>query len=203
MVQITTRHLRRLPLPANQPPYDDELGSRTPEGSARTDPGTRPAPRVPSQRAPVQGALALSVVTGDGLTPASAPRPRLRLVDPAERSAGGHPGTGLPDPRRWAAKLTQAVVEILCRRRPAQQLVRWTDDDVHKALARRVARRSVSPTTRAWVRSVRVCRVSDTVAEASAVVQLGPRACAVALRLEAAGDRWLCTAFEFLDSRAQ
>ncbi len=114
------------------------------------------------------------------------------------------PGTspsGLPDPRRTIATLAPAVVEVLAGVRPASQLVRWTSQDVHAALARRAAvaarvgRPSV-PGRPPVVRAVRVCRPNDRVAEASAVVVDSERIRAVAVRLEALDGRWRATALE-------
>ena len=88
----------------------------------------------------------------------------------------------------------QAAIEVLAGTRPAQQLSRRLDPRClaalqHRAaLTRRVASGS-SPTAgrlhrNPSVRSVRACRVSDDVYEASAVVVEESRVRAVALRLE-------------------
>jgi hypothetical protein len=46
------------------------------------------------------------------------------------------------------------------------------------------------------LRSVRVQHPGPDVAEVSAHVAIGKRSAAMAFRLEALGDRWLCTALE-------
>jgi hypothetical protein len=149
--------------------------------------------------------LALSFALPGGYTAVPELRAPLSLVGDTAEDEPVIPippvrGTAaLPDPRRWSAKLTQAVMETLYGPRPIQQLARWTDGNVYRAIARRVAART-GPTTGAppQVRSVRVCRPAPTVAEASVVVQTGRRVRAVALRLEIRDRRWLCTALEVI-----
>ena len=206
--------LRRLPVPVAEPPYDDEVVGRCVSGSAGT-----PAEDV------LQGTLALAFVLPSGVpaTP-QAPLPgarRLALVgrgdDADEELAGPDDGDGepddadfgrratpreqLPEPRGWAARLVQALVEVQAGDRPVSQLVRWTNEEVYATVARRVRlcgsaggqRRSGA---RAVVRSVHVCEPVDGVAEACALVQRGARATAVALRMEGVDGRWQCTALE-------
>lgn len=117
---------------------------------------------------------------------------------PARRRA--RPGADeLPDPRRWIARLAQSALECLHGRRPVQQLVRWTAEPVYRDLSRRAAAQEDAPAVRPRIRSLRVCRVTGSVAEASVVVQLGRAARAVVVRLEADDGRWLCTAFEVVE----
>ncbi|MCU1532151.1 MAG: hypothetical protein JWO49_1722 [Arthrobacter sp.] len=100
----------------------------------------------------------------------------------------------------------QAAIEVLSGTRPAQQLARRLDQHClaalqHRAaLTRRVACGS-SPTAgrlhrNPSVRSVRACRVSEDVYEASAVVVDDLRVRAVALRLERNKLAWRITALE-------
>lgn len=181
------RAVRRLPLPQSQPPYDDEIGAEPPGPERRRRvSGGHPGP--------VQGTLALDAP----FDARAAPRPQLRLVP--EHEHADHRPAALPDPRRWTAKLAQAAIESLAGRRPLQQLTRWTDEAVYRALVRRAASRATTSLIRPQVRSIRICEVNDTVAEASIVLQYGPRASAVAVRLEAADGRWLCTAFDFVEA---
>ncbi|PSK97896.1 hypothetical protein CLV30_12153 [Haloactinopolyspora alba] len=174
-IGTTPAVVRRLPLPATQPPYDDEPAgaARQPDGTGTTA-GTGDPPRRSSTRAAppaTDGALALSPAVSRG--------------------------TGeLPDPRRWVAKLTQAALEGIHGHRSLQQLVRWTDEPVHQALTRRAQAVRVRSVVRPRIRAVRLCRVEAAIAESAAVVQLGTRTLAVAVRLEAVHGRWLCTAFE-------
>lgn len=130
----------------------------------------------------------------------------LALDDPGPRPAAAAPSGAaprglLPDPADAAGALVLAVVEVLAGTRPASQLLRWTSPQVHgaicarAALATRLRRGTIAP-RQAVVRAVRVCRPTDAVAEASAVVYDGQRVRAVAVRLEAAGGRWRATALE-------
>lgn len=89
----------------------------------------------------------------------------------------------------------QAVIEVLCGRRPVQQLLRWTSLEVYEQLQRR-ARRPWQVTQVPSPRSVHWSEPRDGVAEVSCVVQVGVRHHAVALRLEEDGGRWRCTALE-------
>jgi hypothetical protein len=198
---MTTRPtIRRLPCPAPDPPFDDEIGIR---------PDTRPAPAI-------QGALALAFMLPTGV-PAEPEAPaNLRLVDDpsadtlarrdepdpfvAEFTAR-RPTSGevLPEPRRWSARLAQAIVETLHGHRPVQQLLRWTDDAVYTAITNRLASRPrATPRARPTVRSIRVCTPTDGVAEASAVIQTGHRCRAIAMRLEGLDGQWRCTALEII-----
>jgi len=100
----------------------------------------------------------------------------------------------------------QAAIEVLAGTRPAQQLSRRLDPRClaalqHRAaLTRRIASGS-SPTAgrlhqNPSVRSVRACRVTDDVYEASAVVVEEARVRAVALRLERGTVAWRVTVLE-------
>jgi hypothetical protein len=145
-------------------------------------------------------------------------QPRLDLIGTAElaRPSGREamstvvrarwtvrPRPGLPDAGEWAAALALAVFQALLAQRPIAQLNRWLADDVLSAVSvqqrrRRTATgRAVRPVV---VRSVRVQHPGAEVAEVSTHVVVGKGHTAAALRLEAVGDRWLCTAFE-LDLR--
>jgi hypothetical protein len=195
--------LRRLPCPAAEPPFDDEVGRR---------------PGAPQGSPPTQGALALSLTLPTGAPAVPEPPTALRLVGApgAERSADTPPAEvdhavatftarrptsahRLPDPRRWAARLAQAIAEALHGHRPVQQLLRWTDDDVYAKIVQRLAARPRGELAgRPTVKSIRVCTPTDGVAEASAVLQAGPRCRALALRLEGLDGQWRCTALEFI-----
>jgi hypothetical protein len=198
---MTTRAtIRRLPCPVPDPPFDDEIGIR---------PDTRPNPST-------QGALALAFMLPTGVPAEPEPPANLRLVD--DPSAGTwaqrdepdpfiaeftarRPTSGemLPEPRRWSARLAQAIVETLHGHRPVQQLLRWTDDAVYSAITNRLASRPrATPGARPTLRSIRVCTPTDGVAEASAVIQTGDRSRAIAMRLEGLDGQWRCTALEII-----
>ncbi|WP_307818204.1 Rv3235 family protein [Janibacter endophyticus] len=112
----------------------------------------------------------------------------------------------LPDPAPWAARLGQALVEIMHGARPPAQVLRWTSDEVYTAVARRgalAARRAGHQMRQGHginrlvrVRTARVCHPRDDVAEASLVVLDGRRIRALALRLEGRDGRWVVTALE-------
>ena len=161
--------LRVLPVPPLDPPYDDEH-----EPSTMTD-----------------GSLALA------FTPVTDALP-LRLVPPAlppQRCVDAPP----PNAREWSTRLTQAIVEVFVGVRPAAQLSQFTTLDVLHKLERWTGRfigGIGTPTRRPRVVSVHVCEPCDGIAEACATVDTGPRRRAFAIRLEARGGRWQCTALE-------
>lgn len=217
--------LRRLPLPLCDPPYDDELPhpGRPPGWPLHAVPPLPAGPPQPTEPE-AQGTLALAFLLPGGVEATPPLPPDLRLV-PGRRAAirpGGVGGpseageeeddeefgpqpTGrarLPEPRRWAARFVQALVEALAGDRPVNQLVRWTSEDVYDELSarsRRAARsRAGAPAgqPRGVVRSVHVDEPSDGVAEVSALVRRGLRCTAVAVRLEGLDGRWQCTAVE-------
>jgi hypothetical protein len=114
------------------------------------------------------------------------------------------PRRGLPDACEWGAALAMAVFQALLAQRPIAQLNRWLADDVLSAVSLQQRRRRTEPgqaVRPVAVRSVRVQHPNAEVAEVSTHVVVGKSHSAAALRLEAVGDRWLCTAFE-LDLRA-
>lgn len=207
-----TTPLRRLPVPACEPPFDDEL----PGGAWERVRSARQQPTAAHDA--VQGTLALAFVLPSGLPAAPRPAPTLRLVpDPqalpwrraaaADRDAddfGPQPTcrAELPEPRHWAGRFVQALVEVLAGDRPLPQLVRWTSTEVYEDVAallppsNRRAGGAAEADTRAAVRSVHLTEPADGVAEVAATVRRGRRSTAVALRLEGLDGRWQCTALE-------
>ncbi|NMR20806.1 Rv3235 family protein [Cellulomonas fimi] len=121
-------------------------------------------------------------------------RPTREL--PAE--SGDRP---LPDPTPLCCAMVLAAVEALRGARPLAQLTRWVTTEVYDQLAvrsqltQRVLGRSTSahPTS---IRRVRLCRIGATAAEATVVVDDGPRVRAVAVRLEGRRGQWRATALE-------
>jgi hypothetical protein len=145
-------------------------------------------------------------------------QPTLDLdADPPEQAASRPRGMGvqatvvrarwtvrqsarLPDARAWSSTLAVALVETMHGHRPTAQLNRWVEEDVLAAIAgyrRRRRFEQTRTTVPPSLRSVRLQHPSPEVAEVSAHVVIGRRSVAIAFRLEAAGDRWLCTAAEF------
>jgi hypothetical protein len=171
------RHLRvtahRAPDP--EPPYDDD---------------------VPPPPPGVRGSLALAPWTDVPLPPAP-----LRLVlepdveDDGAFDAVRTPREELEDPAPRAAVLARALLEALAGDRPLGQLMRWTTPEVFAQLEPLVAARTPRP----WAATLRRVLVSEPlpgIAEVTAIVQRGPRAGAVALRLEGVDGRWLVTALQ-------
>jgi hypothetical protein len=207
-----TTTVRRVPVPVAEPPFDDEASS---------DRYDRAAPqREPSPRCATQGSLAFAYVLPGGVPAVPEPVTPLRLVDVVTHDArSGADGrvadraeceltafvarqptrsAELPDPRRWAVRLAQGIVEALHGHRPLQQLIRWTDEPVYRLLERRRSVQRAGAGPRPLVRSMRICQPGDGVVEASAVVETGGRCRALALRLEGLDGRWRCTALEIL-----
>lgn len=211
-----SRHLRLVPAPDCDPPI--EAGPRAPLADLRV---------VGRRRRPLAGAqpeLALDFRLPSGI-PAVPTPPALRVVTPTHTVAGPGSASGvrdpwtldddepavtltgrheLPDPRQWAARLAQGVLEVAAGARPSSQLWRWTTqeilDDVRlrsrpATLLDSQRRRAQVP---AMVRSVHVCEPADGVAEATAIVAGRLRTRALALRLEGLNGRWLCTALEWV-----
>lgn len=143
-------------------------------------------PRVPGY---VQDALAVDLACGSD-----------EQVFGPQRTAR----TDLPEPQEWAARMAASLLEVMTGVRPAPQVVRWTSPEVYAVVARRgalVARRAATARAtgarhRVVVRRVRVCEPADGVAEASVVVQHGPRVRAVALRLVGQDGKWRVTALQ-------
>jgi uncharacterized protein DUF6459 len=184
--------LRRLPVPATEPPYDDEWGGAVP---------ARPMDAI-------QGTLALAFVLPNGVAATPAAPPGLRLVaTPPDADADadavdfGPQPTGsfaLPEARGWAGRFAQAVVEVLAGDRPLAQLIRWTTTTVYDDVAALIVGPGSAPadSARGVVRSVHVSEPADGIAEVAALVRRGGRSTAVALRLEGLDGRWQCTALE-------
>lgn len=170
----------------------------------------RRAPRAVSARVPegdvgatslyVQGTLALDLGRDVSLAPAP---PTLTVLTGGSNPGFGPDGHGLPDPRDWAARFCQAIVEVIGGDRPAAQLVRWTNRAVYTDLNRRVRILGLTSNAatrgqvaRPQVRSVRVCQPAVNIAEVAVHLQHGPRSRALAARLEIIDRRWLCTALQ-------
>ena len=128
-----------------------------------------------------------------------APRDGGARITTVKARWAARPRLGLPDAQQWSAALALAVVQALLGHRAVAQLNRWVVDEVLVAIGM-YQRRSLAvhgriaiPTA---VRSVRVQHPDPQVAEVAVHVAIGKRSAAMAFRLEALGDRWLCTALE-------
>jgi hypothetical protein len=143
-------------------------------------------------------------LTGPAEIDLARPSPRAATSTVVRARWTIRPRRDLPDAGEWAAALALAVLQALLAQRPIAQLNRWLADDVLSAVSLRQRRRRTEPGRAARqvvVRSVWVQHPSSEVAEVSAHLLVGTKHMAVAFRLEARGDRWVCTAFE-LDVRA-
>jgi hypothetical protein len=166
--------LRIRPVPVSDEPYDDEPEAAPPQ---------------------VVGSLALTL---PGLGRTRPPVP-LRLVPPAQApDPAGRPAPLGP----VAARLAQAVAEVLAGGRSPAQLADHATLDVLRQLERSVGRLGGSHPRRAGqlihprVTSIHIGEPAERVAELCVVVDLGFRRRALALRLEARGQRWRCTALQ-------
>jgi hypothetical protein len=133
-----------------------------------------------------------------GSPEALARRPVVPLVRAGQPVAD--PAGPLPDPTRMCCDMVQAAVEGLRGARPLAQLIRWVTPEVYDGLALRaqlVQGAGTPPVSgRAGIRRIRVCRIGHATAEATVVVNDGPRVRAVAVRLEGHRGRWRATAME-------
>jgi hypothetical protein len=124
----------------------------------------------------------------------------LRLVPGRDVTAAmeRHAGAGtIPDPRPLVRRLAQAIAEVLAGVRSARQLDDLVAPDVIRMLCRSAGHLSARPGSsydRPVVHSVHVSGPCPGVAEACAVINVGSRKRAIALRLEATDRQWRCTA---------
>ena len=163
--------------------------------------GRPPSLTWASPAAPVRDQPALTFRTDEGSTIGAprVPRHIARTVGTLES-----PGrtASLPEPQAWSASLAQALAETLQGRRPVRQLSRWVDDTVLSTLhltvrSRRSRAAAGGPGARpASLRSVHLQLLPPSAVEVAATLQLGLRSVAMAFRLEARSDRWICTALD-------
>lgn len=107
------------------------------------------------------------------------------------------PSTELPCPDALARTLVQAAMDVVRGHRPASQVLRWTTPEVYSQLRQRARleqARSRPGARRPVVRSLRAHPAGPRGVEVSAVVLDGPRARAVAARLDGEDGRWRLTA---------
>ncbi|MDQ1738742.1 MAG: hypothetical protein QOE53_394 [Pseudonocardiales bacterium] len=187
-------------LPAPLDELDQPPALRHPGGGTRQRPTLRPAPRreppfddeQPPRRLSLVGPLdqPLPFDTLDTAVPLA-----LRLRPPADpfavRPTGRHE---LPEPTVLARRLVIGVIETATGRRSASQLRHHTSPTVQAGLARDAGRISRLGTARrpAALHSLHVTEPADGVAEVAAVLRVGDRFRALALRLEGLDGRWRC-----------
>lgn len=172
--------------PPTDPPFDDDATGTASPAIHHT--GGPAAPRLPHERSAAPSA-------GESDQVPTRARPTTAHRHPPD---SGRPA--LADPRRWCARISQAIAEILYGWRQVHQLARWTSEDVYRQLCRRAAgqRGTAPPAAPPTVRTMRLCRINSRVVEAGVVLQTGTLVQALALRFEAVDGRWLCTACEML-----
>lgn len=119
------------------------------------------------------------------------------LLVVADRTCQAIVDARLPDPRPLSRGLAQTISEVLTGARPARQLDDLAAPEVIRLLCRSAGRLMIQPgvpPSRPIVGSVHVREPCYGVAEACAVIDLGARKRAIALRLEAVDQQWRCTA---------
>lgn len=159
-----TARVRARPAPVREPPYDDEPARHL----SLVGPHDRPLPFAPCTH---PGTSPLRAVAG------------LRAV-----------ATDLPEVEAFSRRLVIGIIETVTGRRAAGQLARHTSPGVHAGLCREAGRSGRLGTARqpATLHSVHVVQPADYVAEVAAVVRVGHRFRALALRLEGTDGRWRC-----------
>lgn len=100
----------------------------------------------------------------------------------------------LPAPAPRAAAAVRLLLEVVTGERPVRQVAGWVSPRVLAGLERRSPGQRTALGRRPMLRSLRVTEPAEAVAEVSAVVALGERVRAVALRLEGLDGRWTVTA---------
>ncbi len=159
------------PAPVREPPFDDELPARH---LSLVGPLDQPLPfGADDVNAP--SALRLASAT-----------------DPFDPQPTGR--TDLPDPAAYARRLIIAIIETATGRRSASQLSKHTSAGVQAGLARDAGKISRLGTASrpATLHSLHVREPADGVAEVVAVVRVGSRFRAIALRLEGLDGSWQC-----------
>ena len=99
---------------------------------------------------------------------------------------------GLPPAGDAARAVARGLIEVLCGIRPVRQLGSVCAPRVQADLAGRVLRDGIVPR----LISVRTGEPADGVAEVAAVYRRGPRAVAMAFRLQGIDGRWQITALQ-------
>lgn len=167
----TAPRLALRPAPIREPPFDDELPARH---LSLVGPLDQPLPFQPED-ASAPSALRLASVT-----------------DPFDTQPTGR--MNLPDPGSHARRLIIAVIETATGRRSVNQLRHHTSPRVQAGLARDAGKidRLGTSARPATLHSLHLTEPADGVAEVVAVVRIGSRFRAIALRLEGLDGRWQC-----------
>lgn len=166
---VTVEQFVLRPAPCREPPFDDELPSRH---LSLVGPLDQPLPF-------------------DGPDRPSALRLTTESDTFAVRPTGRHE---LPEPAAFARRLVIGVIETATGRRSAAQLRQHTSPTVQAGLLRDAGRIDRLGTARrpATLHSLHFTEPADGVAEVAAVLRVGDRFRALALRLEGLDGRWRC-----------
>jgi hypothetical protein len=158
------------PAPVREPPLDDELPTRR---LNVVGPHDRPLPFAAD--------------------PSSDATPRLVGVRQRNGTVSAA-RSERPDPYAFSRRLVIGIIEAATGRRSASQLAPYTAPAVLTGLSRDAGTITRLGTARrpATLHSIHVLEPVDGVAEVAAVVRLGGRFRAIALRLEATDGRWQC-----------
>jgi hypothetical protein len=159
------------PAPRREPPYDDELTGRQ-----------------LGLIGPLDRQLPFDTV--DPTAPSM-----LRLRESADQFATQATGRDqLPELAVFARRLIIGIIETATGRRAAAQLSQHTAPAVQTGLARDAGRiRRLGTAQRpATLHSIHLNEPADGVAEVAAIVRIGNRFRAIALRLEGLDGRWRC-----------
>ncbi|HEX8766730.1 MAG TPA: Rv3235 family protein [Jatrophihabitans sp.] len=165
----TQRFLLR-PAPRREPPFDDEQ---------------------PGRHLSLVGPLDQPLPFDDEGAPPSTMRLAWQPDPFAVRPTGRDE---LPEPTVLARRLVIGVIETVTGRRSAAQLRHHTSPTVQAGLVRDAGRITRLGTARrpAALHSLHVTEPADGVAEVAAVLRVGDRFRALALRLEGLDGRWRC-----------
>lgn len=117
------------------------------------------------------------------------------------------PRAELPEPSDVIERLALLACEILAGTRNLDQIARWVTDDVYRQVAERsirARRKRATLTNQApqrpsvSVMSSHLCEPRDGIVEGVALVKIGPRTRAVAVRLEGLDRRWRASSLALL-----
>lgn len=112
----------------------------------------------------------------------------------------------LPSAEVFIRNVVRGVLEVFAGVREAEQLARWTTEDVYRAIVVRAglaararsARRMAAPRDVHEIRSVHLFSPVDGVFEATVIASARTRTRAIALRIEGHDGRWRVTALALL-----
>jgi hypothetical protein len=99
---------------------------------------------------------------------------------------------GAPDPARWAVRLAEALLEVLAGLRPLTQLERWLSPTAMSQVAQSVRKRAARD--RPTLFALHLHQDTAHAVEVAAVYGWPDERCAMAFRISAGGQGWVCTA---------